>query len=214
MLNVKTREKEILEMRIEKINSIYSAFDALTESGLNLQDENTSEQVLCPYHEDKNKPSARYYAPSGRTPGHFFCFKCRLRLDSVGIYSRYKRIKFMDALKGLERRYNITPPKLEDQVEISFTDRSGGYESEEWKNVERVLDLCESKLSRVRSKCSMPEFVRLCRLLDNVRYDWEKSGVKNPDMVVGVNKARFLMDDYMSRTDENELAGLYLPTGT
>jgi len=199
MLNEKTREKEILEIRVRNINAVYSAFEALSESGISIQDESTSEQVLCPYHEDKNKPSARYYSPSGRIQGHFYCFKCKLRLDAVGIYARYKRCKFMDALKMLERRFNITPPKIEDSVQISFTDRSGGYESEAWKDVDRMLSLCEDKLMRIKPKCSYPEFCRICRLLDNVKYDWDKLGKANDDMIIGLNKARFLMDGIFSR---------------
>ena len=199
MLNDKTREKEILEMRVRTINSIYSAFTALAESGIDLQDESTSEQILCPYHGDKNKPSARYYSSSGRAQSHFFCFKCRLRLDAVGIFARHKHLKFMDALKALERRYNITPPKIEDGPSFSFTDKSGGYESDQWQNVEKMLDLCENKLSRVRPKCSMHEFIKVCRLIDNVRYDFEKIGKATPDMVIGLNKIRFLMDDYSQR---------------
>ena len=73
-----------------------------------------------------------------------------------------------------------------------------------------MLGLCEEKLLRIKPKCSYPEFCKICRLLDNVKYDWDKLGKANDDMIIGLNKARMLMDEISSREDPIDGRSIYL----
>ena len=71
--------------------------------------------------------------------------------------------------------------------------KDGAYTSEAWSDVPRVLELMEAKLLRLRDKVPMMDFVKFCRLLDAVRWDFDKGMPKEP-MVMALAKARDLMD--------------------
>jgi CHC2 zinc finger len=194
----KTEEQEWVSRRVSEVNSVYSVFQILSDRGFEIPDLNTSFQILCPFHGDRNKPSARYYAPSGRNPGHFYCFKCKLRLDSVSLYARFNNKKFYEALGELERRFGIRVPKRPESVGINPSERGSDYKSIAWDDIPRHLEILESKLLRSRPKATMAEYIKVCRLLDNVRYDFNAIGEKNSHMSEALSKASEFIDSYVN----------------
>lgn len=190
----KTEEQEWVQRRLKEVSKYYSAYHALTESGVDLPDENTSYQILCPFHEDKHNPSGRYYVSSGRDGSHFYCFKCKLRLDGVGLYSRLKGKNFYDALSDLERRFGVKVPKRPESSGINPSDRDSNFKSAAWSDVDRRLDILEKKLLRNRPKSSLPEYVKMCRHLDLARYLYKLSGEVTPDILDHLNHADLVME--------------------
>lgn len=191
----KTLDQEWVRERIKAVSERYDAFDALVESGIELAERDFTVQISCPFpeHGPDNTPSARYYAADGSDRAHFYCFKCRIRLDGIGLLAKMRGIEFMRALSELERRFGIKVPRRPD-VSIGVpTDK--GSTSEAWGDVPRVLNHLEKKLSRVRNKASMLEYVKWCRVIDAVRWDLDHNGGKStPDMVAVLMKLKTVMD--------------------
>lgn len=153
---------------------------------------------VVPFHGADARPSARYYGATGKE--HFHCYACKIHESSVGLYARFKNIKHSEALTQLERRFGIkTPRRPEETVHESATEKNSHYESDAWSDAPRVLDLLEKKLTRLRDKASMVDFVRFCRVLDTVRWDFDHNGnVSTKPMIEILGKLRKMMDDSMN----------------
>jgi hypothetical protein len=191
-----TSTKEWYERRVIAIEKIYGAYDALTENGAEIAERGSNQQILCPFHSD-TRPSARYYGTTGKE--HFHCFTCKVHESAVGLYARFKNIKHSEALIQLERRFNLkTPRRPEETIHESIVEKSSHYESEAWSDVPRVLELLEKKLMRLRDKVALTDFVRFCRVLDTVKWDFEHNGrASTPPMIEILIKLRKVMDDSM-----------------
>src|SRR5690606_24383989 len=97
----------------------------------------------------------------------------------------FRGLEWYEALKDLERRFQIKLPKRPDGQEIKepIPKTSIKYESEQWGDTEKMLTLLEKKLLRIREKSSLIEYTKFCRVLDTVKWDYEHNGnVSTPDM--------------------------------
>ncbi len=191
----KTEEQEWVARRVSEVEKHYSAYLALSEHGVELPEESTSYQILCPFHGDKNKPSARYYAKSGNNNSHFYCFKCKLRLNGVNLYAKFNSISFYDALSRLERRYGIKIPKKPTVIDIPVVDRGADYKSKAWNDIPRYISIIEQKMIRKRHLFSLEDYVKVNRLIDNVLFDYDKAGEGSEDMVRALDKASSFVDN-------------------
>ena len=193
-----TTTSEWISRRINAVRSVYTAYQCLCENGLgnDIPDEHTATQIKCPIHGVDNNPSARYYPRSGNRHDHFFCFRCKLNLDSIGLFAKFKGIRFMDALSDLEKRFRVQIPRRPEGPEIvEPTDRGASYVSDKWSDVPRVLVILETKLLRIRDRCSMSDYVKFCRLLDAVSWDYDKAQKATPEMTAALKKTMDKMDD-------------------
>lgn len=190
-------EQEWVRERIKAVSAAYSAYDALSEMGMELGDRDMTVQIPCPLpgHGPDNKPSARYYAASGSKADHFFCFKCKENLNGIGLFARTHGMEFMRALSELERRFSIRIKRPEVSLMQIPPDKSGKYESAAWTDVPRLLNLLEDRLPRIRNRVAQLDFVKWCRVLDVVRWDFDHSGGKaNPAMIAILMKLKGIMD--------------------
>ena len=192
-----TSIQEWVQKRVSAVESEYSVFDILTENGVELSDSQTSLQIACPFpeHGPDNRPSARYYAPGNGRPSAFHCFKCKYHFSTIALYSKFKNLKFMEALHELEKRFRISVPRRPESHDFNEPQsKDSNYTSSQWSDVPRVLDLMENKLIRIRSKVALIDFTKYCRVLDAVRWDFEHSqNQSTPDMVLVLQKLRNMM---------------------
>lgn len=200
----KSAMQEWVSRRAFAVRRVYTAYDVLREKGIEeVPDESTPTQIACPFHGQDNKPSARYYPRSGNKHDYVRCFKCRENWDCVNLYAKFRGVRFMDALSELERRFRIKTPQ---RPEIgAFTDpaeRGSGYVSAEWRDVPRVLSLLERKVMRAKDRCGMVDFVKLCRVLDAVAYDFDKEGKSTPEMAAILKRAQDRVDEVSSLPDD------------
>lgn len=186
-----------VKRRVEAVHSKYSAFDAITEIGVEgVSDDSTPTQVFCPFHHNTATPAARYYPPSGRSFGYIRCFACKENWRAINIYAKARGKRFMDALQELERRYRISIPKRpEAPAYVEPIERNSNYESDGWTDVPRVLSLLEAKILRIRDICCLADYIKFCRVLDSVSFDFDKLGKSTPDMVFILKKLIVMMDD-------------------
>lgn len=185
-----TAHREWVRLRANAVLSKYSAYRALLDQNITLLDEDTSLQILCPFHEDKNKPSSRYYAGSGRDKSHFYCFKCKIKLDGIGLFAKFQGIPWMSALEKLERKYDIKIPKPESQFVVQ--------QKTQEKELDVLLDLLEKKLRRNRDKMSLLDFTKACRMIDAIIWDYNKLGRSNNNMINGAKNLMGFIDKHVN----------------
>jgi len=193
----KQQLKDWIRRRVEAVRSKYTAFDALIEIGVEgLVDEETPISLFCPFHHNVNTPAARYYPPTGRDSGYLRCYACKQNWRSIDIIAKFRGKKFMEVLQELERRFKIhTEKRPEILVYEEPTERGSDYVSDKWADIPRVLALSEKKLLRIRDTCSLTDYVKFCRVLDAVSFDFDKTGKSTPEMVSVLQKLMIRIED-------------------
>lgn len=196
--------QEWIKRRVREVHQRYSAYDCLVENGVtDIPDESTPTQLFCPFHHNVNTMAARYYPRQGGRPSYLRCFVCKENWDGLNLYAKFKRVRFMDALVALERRFHIKVPRRPETPEYKeLADRGSGYVSERWADVPYVLEVLERKLARIRDKCAMGDYVKFCRVLDHVAYDFDKLEKSTPEMVSALLTVRNRMDEAILITDD------------
>lgn len=114
---------------------------------------------------------------------------------------KFRGLAFMDAIKELERRYRLKVPMRPDgpPIEEPVDRGSRQYSSEAWTDVPRVLGILENKLRRVRDRASLHDYVKFCRVLDRVRWDFDLAKGEQTDAMVEIlDKLRKAMDSLPS----------------
>lgn len=198
----RTEGQEWVTRRAKAVLAAYTAFDALTENGIELQDRGEDMQIPCPFHND-TRPSARYYARGG-TDCRFHCFKCKYHLHGIDLFMKFKNLDFMTALVELERRFRIKVPRRPEAPDIKDpVDRASDYVSDGWSDAPRVVKILEGRLKSLRGVVPMSDYVRFCRVLDSVQWDLDKSeGTTTPDMVHVLSRVKAMMEEASSRSAE------------
>jgi len=154
----------------EKIKREYSAFQALTEHSTieQLVNQNEPTQIPCPFHGPDNKPSARYYPDDGS--GHVYCFVCRENWDSIALYSRFNSISYGQATVQLANRFGID------------LDIKGEEEEKKQSPIDKIkkkLKAVDKKIYRVRDKCSLIEYTKICMIYDHIFFDVKRSVISS-----------------------------------
>lgn len=202
-----TSHKEWIKLRANAVRDVYTAFDCLNEfgHGENLPDPGTAVQTACAFHGPDRKPSARYYPRQRSKHDYLRCHKCRENWDAIGLYAKFKGLRFMDALAVLEKRFRVNVPRRPEGPEIvEPADRGSSYVSDKWADVPRMLALLESKLARIRSKCGMTDYVKFCRLMDAVTWDHDHLQRSTPEMADALKRTMHRMDEAMELPDFDE----------
>jgi hypothetical protein len=115
---------------------------------------------------------------------------------------KFTNQRFMDALVALERRLGVKVPKRPDPPPIADpVQRTSGYISERWSDIAAVLSIMEGKLSRVRDKCAMSDYVKFCRVIDAVTFDFDKTHIATEEMARALARTMVLMDEAMIYPD-------------
>lgn len=200
----RTDVQEWVQRRAAAVMDVYTTYDALLEGGVDVGEPGEDMQIPCPFHPD-TRPSARYYARSGRD-ARFHCFKCKYHLHSIDVFAKFKNLEFMEALKQLERRFRINVPKIPELQETPDpVDRGSDYVSEAWSDVPRVLKILEDRLTRLRYVVPMGEYIKFCRVLDSVKWDFDRLGSPGPGMVEILGTVKKMMEDAAVAAAETEL---------
>lgn len=192
-----TALREWIARRANAVRDSYSAFQCLLDRGIdNVPDETTPTQIACPFHGADAKPSARYYPRTGTKSDYVRCYKCRENWDCINLYAKFRGLRFMDALVDLERRFRIKVPRKPDGPPIvEPADRKADYVSDQWYDIPRVLAMFETKLLRLQNQMGLVEYVKYCRLLDAIDYDFSKTGKPTDEMVSVLRKAMGRIDE-------------------
>jgi len=80
-----------------------SIFQALRDIGVNVDSQEISFQINCPFHGSDKNPSARVYPETNS----MYCFTCKCTYDPVGVYAAHFEITRGEAFSVLAKRYGI-----------------------------------------------------------------------------------------------------------
>lgn len=198
-----TRSKQELTERISNVNKAYSAFTALQEVGITISNPSNDESIFCPFHDNKNTTAARYYGSDQTVTPHVYCFVCKQRWESVAIFAKSKRIKFIEALQKLEKRFGIIPRAYKEQDNnIESHDKKFGQRSSQWDDVERSIKIMESKLIRHRTQLGFLNYTRYNYILNLIEYDYKKKIKPADDIVAGLINFGVKIDEIVSQESD------------
>jgi hypothetical protein len=193
--------RDWVRRRVRAVEDKYSVYDCLVEFGHGemIPDRDTATQLSCMWHGEDATPSARYYPAEGTGRDRFHCFRCKLHMGALDTYGKFKGLDFMGSLKELERRLRIqVPPKPSEDVPqyVEPAERGPGYVSDAWGDVQRSLLLLDRKMRRLRDGLALSDYVRFSRVLDAVKWDFDKGrGQATPEMVKVLMDLRGMIDD-------------------
>ena len=113
----------------------------------------------------------------------------------------------MDALSTLERRFGLKiPRKPEPSPIVEPISKDSSYTSEKWSDIPVVLAILENKLLRLRDRCNMIDYIKFCRVIDAVQWDYERIQKVTPEMADVLSKLIQKMDDHLSLDVNFEVA--------
>lgn len=130
-------ERKNAQITIESVKRQFDVFDALVYYGLERTKHPRTHQILCPFHDDKQK-SARVYGDTSL----LYCWSCQDAWDGIKFVATKEGISYTDAAFFLKKTFNL---EIFDDIEI-----------EEYGDdpVEATFKEIESKLSAKRSTWS------------------------------------------------------------
>lgn len=185
-------EKKWVRERTQEILERYSSYEVLHENGYGeiVPDRGTAAQMSCLFHGADAHPSARYYPSEGGKNDHVYCFKCKEQWNAVALHAKLKGIPFMGALMELERRFGIKASKGPKNDAITDPEIKGSnYKSGQWKDVEKLITLAEKRLKSIRYSCNLVDYVKFCRVIDNIQWDLNHGdGDPTPTMIPALRK--------------------------
>lgn len=177
-------EKDWFRRRVNEVRKHITVFEVLANFGINtIPNEVTATQISCPdpEHGPDVRPSARYYPKDGSRDSfdHVWCFKDKKKFDAINLYGISKGLNYGKALTELEKRFSIKVPKKADIPQSDENkEKSYKYESESWGDIERMLVIVEKKLRKIREICPFNEYIKICRTLDEIFWDFKHQSLK------------------------------------
>lgn len=167
-----------IQLRIAGLHDRVSAYDVLRRYGVALRQsgDGREEQFSCPFHGRDQKPSAKVYPKSERSPSHAWCFVCQERWDSVELFRKFTdpTVPFLRTLAHMEHEFGITTP--EPPRDVSF---STGEVPQARVDLDRQFDLCEHRLKLAKGQFDAKGYLILGSVLDRLWTGLNKGGVSD-----------------------------------
>ncbi len=207
--------KDWIKQRALSVKSRYNAFDCLCENGHSdkLVNENVSVSIFCPFHPNTNTPAARYYSVNTGKHDFLKCYVCKESWDCINLHAKFKGVRYMEALSNLEKRFGIKvskrpePPPIADPL-----NREDGYVSDKWSDPISVVKIIEKKLERIKNSADLKTYVKVCRVLDHVAYDYGLSKETSQEMMDVLKKAMNICDEEIIKQVECDNQHLFTDT--
>lgn len=116
MAEITEAQKEWFRRRVEAIHDKVTAFDVLRHNGIDLRqiNDDSPEQISCPFHGADTKPSARVYPEEGDSRSHVWCYVCQeTGWDAIGLWRKFNGdCTFSAALTGIEKVFGLETPEV------------------------------------------------------------------------------------------------------
>lgn len=162
--------------RIEAIHRRVTAHDVLRRNGIDLKYGDRVEQFSCPFHGKDNKPSARVYGETNRSPSHVWCFVCQKRWDAIGLWQKFTGFegRFSSLLRDIEQVYGIEIPESPQEYQSEYKAQDNTAIDE----VLKLLDICDSRMTKSKNAFDMTGYYKISVALDRLRYQIDEHLLK------------------------------------
>ncbi len=173
--------REWIRLRVANIHSAVTAHDVLRRFGVELEHvgSDRESQISCPFHGQDRKQSARVYPADDKGRTGVWCYVCREQWTAIDLWKRWNQFPedtpFTRVLRSIEKAYGLPLPPMPDGVNpVSSED------SESKARRERVLQLCENRLSTHKTLFKPRDYLTLCSLMDRLWHAHESGKEVEP----------------------------------
>lgn len=169
--------QEWYQLRVKNLKEKVSMGDVLNHLGVEMHSGERASQVSCPMtfnhsHGDKKK-SARFY-PETQT---FKCYVCTPKaVDIIGFSICYNKSKFAEAIRWLEKEFNVEIPKAELLKDVDQV--LGEMLSVEDSDSDRFEARCNyglSVLKEQRECFTLEQVIMLYGVMDELTFDIQRT---------------------------------------
>lgn len=155
MAEITEAQKEWFRRRVEAIHDKVTAYDVLRHNGIELQQANddTPEQISCPFHGKDTKPSARVYPEEGDSRSHVWCYVCQeTGWDAIGLWRKFNGgdMSFSAALTGIEKVFGLETPPIPRGFDDGPSEAHKPPEDEGLEAYKQLYLSCERRLLSCR----------------------------------------------------------------
>jgi len=165
--------------RVEHLLENVNIFEVLTQLGVIPYGEIQERNIVCPFHAfgRERKPSGRAYHETDQSPsGAFYCFTCGRTWNPIMFVKDFKNISFWEAVRWLEKIFEVTPPSIERVVERTARETpSTPVEVKTQANTPLLegLELIDMLMRKGRRMLSVKQFRLYSDISDLLRYQIE-----------------------------------------
>lgn len=183
--------KEWFQLRVEQIHRNITAYDVLSRHGVSLQGRG-EEQFSCPFHGRDEKPSARIYPESPRSPSHAWCFVCQERWDAISLWRKFAGDDkpFSRVLTEIERSYGLETPDIPKELR-----GQEGFRNKSLDAFDALLRTCEARLLTAKGAYrhfnDLVGYLSASSILDKVQHRVSE-GTLDPDR--GIESLKRLLE--------------------
>jgi len=124
-LQCSTKKQNINQINIKEVLAKIDLISLAEEYGLDLEPQTNGDYIaFCPFHDDKETKSLRFYTTSGT----FFCFGCHAGSSAFEFVMKMENIEFKDALYKLVGRVGYSNYfDLSDDINVSNTNQNNDF---------------------------------------------------------------------------------------
>jgi len=124
-LQCSTKKQNINQINIKEVLAKIDLISLAEEYGLDLEPQTNGDYIaFCPFHDDKETKSLRFYTTSGT----FFCFGCHAGSSAFEFVMKMENIEFKDALYKLAGRVGYSNYfDLSDDINVSNTNQNNDF---------------------------------------------------------------------------------------
>lgn len=147
-----------IELRAINIKERITIFQTLDLIGARLFHGHTTQQIICPFHDD-TKPSARAYENTNK----MFCFTCHKLWDPITMVMDGRRLDFLQAIELIEETFKLSSPleNLPLTIRYKLEKRTDSSET-----AMHLYTYVESRLIETRQELGLERYAKLLISLD------------------------------------------------
>lgn len=158
-----------LELRAINIKGRITIFQALEFIGLHLLHGHSTQQIVCPFHDD-TKPSARAYQDSNK----FFCFTCHKTWDVITVVMDGKEKSFPDAIETIETHFKLASPLENLPLTIRYNVEKQQKPTQSLHYLQTYVEAC---LIDARQRLGLQRYCKLLTALDITTFNFQTKRV-------------------------------------
>lgn len=162
-----------LELRAINIKSRVTIFQAMEMVGIQLLHGHSTQQILCPFHDD-SKPSARAYSDTNK----LFCFTCHKIWDQVSLVIEAKKVLFPQAIDDLEKYFKLDNPAENLPLTVGY---NVNKEPDKTPSVSYLLSYVESQIIESKTQLGLPKYSGLLTILDYATFYYHSKKMSASD---------------------------------
>lgn len=161
------------ELRAINVKQRVSIFQALEFIGVDLFHGHSTQQIICPFHDD-TKPSARAYGDTQKV----FCFTCHKLWDSITVVMDGKSVGFSEAIQLIEDHFKLESPLENLPLTVQYNVNKARNNA---PSLAYLQSYVEERLIASRCELGLERYVKYLTVVDLLAHYWATKRVKEDE---------------------------------